>query len=194
MIWNGLHPMSFGGAFGLIGIALVATTLGQMIGRLIRLQAGINRLGRFAGETFTRAQMQPSSVSFNDGFMACAVLFCVGPLSLLGAVQEGISGEYVVLVIKAVMDGLAAFAFSRVFRWSVLLAALPVLALQGTFTLLAAWAAKSTANAALLNATNVTAGLLVVCAVLLVFEVHKVKIGDYLPAIFIAPLLARLFF
>jgi uncharacterized protein len=126
--------------------------------------------------------------------MACAVLFCVGPLSLLGPVQEGLNGNFFVLTVKAAMDGLAAFAFARVFGWGVVLSALPVLALQGTITLLIAWAAQSTPAAVLLHATNVTGGLLVVCAVLLVFEVRKVKIGDYLPALIVAPLLAWLFF
>lgn len=194
MIWSGLHPAGFGAAFGLIGIALAATTLGQLTGRLIKLQAGMNRLGRFAAQTFARAQNERGAVPFNDGFMACSVLFCVGPLSLLGPLQEGISGDFFVLCVKAVMDGLAAFAFARVFGWAVIFSALPVLAFQGTITLLYAWAAKVAPGAMLLNATNVTAGLLVVCAVLLVFDVHKVKIGNYLPAVFVAPLLARLFF
>lgn len=193
-IWTGLRPVSFGAALGLIGIALLATTLGQWIGRLLKIQTGMNRLGRFAGETFTKAQQAKGGVTFNDGFMACAVLFCVGPLSLLGPVQEGLNGNFFVLGVKAAMDGLAAFAFARVFGWGVVLSALPVLALQGTVTLLIAWAAQSTPAAVLLHATNVTGGLLVVCAVLLVFEVRKVKIGDYLPALIVAPLLAWLFF
>lgn len=194
MIWSGLHQVSLGAAFGLIGIALAATTLGQWTGRLIRLQGAMNRAGKFAAETFARAQSKKAKISFNDGFMACSALFCIGPLSLLGPLQEGLNGDFYVLIVKAVMDGLAAFAFSRVFSGSVAMAALPVLALQGTLTLLTAWAAKQAPLEVMLHATNVTGGLLVVCAVLLVFEVRKVKIGDYLPAILFAPLLAWLFF
>lgn len=194
MVWTGLRLVSFGAAFGLIGIGLLATTLGRLLGKGIKLQAGMNRLGHFAGETFAKAQKRKDTVSFNDGFMACTVLFCVGPLSLLGPVQEGLGGDPFVLMVKAAMDGLAAFAFARVFGWSVVLAGLPVLALQGTLTLLVALALKSAPQPMLLHAVNVAGGLLVICAVLLVFEVRKVQIGDYLPALFVAPLLAWLFF
>jgi uncharacterized membrane protein YqgA involved in biofilm formation len=194
MMWTGLRPMSFGGAFGLLGIAVLSTTIGQLLGRGMRLQAGMNRLGRYAGETFTRAQKPESRVSFNDGFLSCTVLFCVGPLSVLGPLQEGVNGNFLVLVIKAAMDGLAAFAFARVFGASVLAAGLPVLALQGTITLLVAWLVLRSPAAELSHAANVTGGLLVVCAVLLVFEVRKVQLGDYLPALIVAPLLAWWFF
>lgn len=193
-VWTGLRPVSFGAAVGLIGIALLATSIGHWLGKLLKLQAGMSRLGRFAAESYTRTQKGPGKIGFNDAFMACAVLFCVGPLSLLGPLQEGLNGDFFVLAVKSVMDGLAAFAFARAFGWAVLMSGLPVLALQGTITLLAAWAATKSSQLELLHATNVTAGLLVVCAVLLVFEVRKVQIGDYLPALVVAPLLAWLFF
>ncbi len=191
-VWTGLRPVSFGAAFGLIGIALLATSIGHWLGKLLKLQAGMSRLGRFAAETYSKTQKRPSPVGFNDAFMACAVLFCVGPLSLLGPLQEGLNGDCFVLAVKSVMDGLAAFAFARAFGWAVLMAGLPVLALQGTITLLVAWAVTKLPQPELLHATNVTGGLLVVCAVLLVFEVRKVQIGDYLPALIVAPLLAWL--
>ncbi len=193
-IWTGLRPVSLGAAFGLIGIALLATSVGHALGKLMKVQAGMSRLGRFAAETYARTRKQPRAVGINDAFMACAVLFCVGPLSLLGPLQEGLNGDFFVLVVKAAMDGLAAFAFARAFGWAVVLSGLPVLALQGTITLLVAWAVTRAPEPEVLHATNVTGGLLVVCAVLLVFEVRKVQIGDYLPALVIAPLLAWLFF
>jgi uncharacterized membrane protein YqgA involved in biofilm formation len=154
----------------------------------------MNRLGHFAGEAFAKAQQRRVKVGFNEGSLACAVLFCIGPLSVLGPVQEGLGGIFFVLAVKAVMDGLAAFAFARVFRWGVLLSALPVLALQGTITLLVTWAASRAPGAAMVPAANVSGGLLVVCAMLLVFEVRKVPLGDYLPALIVAPALAWLFF
>ena len=193
MIWTGLHAMILGAAFVLVLLALLATTLGNWLGRLLKVQAGMNRLGRHAGEVFARAQRNQKSISFNDGFQACAVLFCVGPLSVLGPMQEGLGSPPWVLGVKAAMDGLAAFAFARVFGASVIASAFPVLAMQGTITLLTRWAAKSAVEPAILPSIHITGGLLVVCAVLLVFEVRKVPIGDFLPAVLIAPLLAWFF-
>lgn len=194
MVWTGLRAMGFGAAIGLILLALLATTLGNWLGRALKVQTGMNRLGRYAGDVFARAQKKNAALTFNDGFMACAVLFCVGPLSLLGPVQEGLGGQPWVLGVKAAMDGLAAFAFARVFGASVIASALPVLALQGTITLVTLWATKGSLETAIIPSINVTGGLLVVCAVLLVFEVRKVPIGDFLPALLVAPLLAWLFF
>lgn len=192
-VWAGVRPAGLGAAFGLLGIALLATTIGRPLGRLLRVQAGMNRLGRWAGEQFTRTQ-EGTRVPFHDGFVACAILFCVSPLSLLGPMEEGLNGDVFVLVVKSVMDGLAAFAFARAFAAGVLLAGLPVLAFQGSVTLLTAWTAQSWLSERMLQSMQVTGGLLVVCATLIVFEVRKVEIGDFLPALVVAPALAWLFF
>jgi len=193
MIWTGLEPAGLGRAFGLIGTALLATMIGRPLGRLLHVQAGMNRLGRWAGTRFMQAR-EGRKIPFHDGFMACAILFCVGPLSVLGPLQEGLSGNFPVLAVKAAMDGLAAFAFTRGFRSAVILAGIPLLALQGTLTLLALWLARSHLDPYMVHSLNVTGGLLVVCATLLVFEVQKFEMGDYLPALLVAPLLAALFF
>lgn len=192
-VWTGVRPSGVGAAFGLMGIALLATTIGRPLGRLLRVQAGMNRLGRWAGQMFTRAQ-EGGRVPFHDGFTACAILFCVGPLSVLGPVQEGLNGDFFVLLVKGAMDGLAAFAFARAFRMAVVLAGLPVLAFQGTVTLLTMWLLQWLPDERMVQSINVTAGLLVVCATLIVFEIRKVEIGDFLPSLLVAPALAWLFF
>lgn len=192
-IWTGFRPSGVGAALGLVGIALLATTLGRPLGRLLRVQAGMNRLGRWAGEQFGRSQ-RGEKVPFHDGFIACAILFCVGPLSVLGPLQEGLDGNFVVLAVKAVMDGLAAFAFARAFSAGVILAGLPLVALQGSILLVVAWAAQAFLTERMGQSLHVTGGLLVVCSALLVFDVKKVELGDFLPALLVAPALAWLFF
>ena len=190
MIWEGLREVGFGAKFGLIGIAFLSTSLGRPIGRLLHIQAGMNRLGRYAGGLFTAVQDNNAKRSFNDGFFACAILFCVSPLAVLGPIQDGMTGNFLTLVVKALMDGLAAFAFARTFGVSVLFAALPVLAIQGTVTLLSIWMAQQFPHPAMLPAINVIGGMLVVCTTLIVFEAKKIELGDFLPALVVAPLLA----
>ncbi len=190
MVWEGLREVGLGARFGLIGIALLSTSLGRPIGKLMHVQAGMNRLGRYAGGLFTRVQQDESQRTFNDGFLACAILFCVSPLSVLGPVQDGMTGNFLTLAVKALMDGFAAFAFARTFGISVMFAALPVLAIQGTITLLSIWLLQQFPHPAMLPAINVVGGMLVICTTLIVFEVKKVELGDFLPALVVAALLA----
>ncbi len=190
MVWEGLREVGFGAKFGLFGIALLSTSLGRPIGKLLHIQAGMNRLGQYAGGLFAKVQQDSSQRTFNDGFLACAILFCVSPLSVLGPMQDGMTGNFLTLAVKSLMDGLAAFAFARTFGVSVMFAALPVLAIQGTITLLSIWLVQQFHDPAILPAINVAGGLLVVCTTLIVFEAKKVALGDFLPALAVAGLLA----
>jgi len=115
-------------------IAVLALMLGKVTGRLLRLQKMSNHLGRDARDRISAAKPADPR-RLGEGFNICAALFCAAPLAILGSVQDGLSGYYYPLAIKAVMDGLATLGFVLLFGWGVMLAALPVLALQGTITL-----------------------------------------------------------
>ena len=130
-----------------------------------------------------------SNQRFGDGFVTCSLLFCVGPMAILGAVQDGLAGNYRILLIKSVMDGLATMAFVPSFGWGVMLAALPVVAYQGTITLLAQNLRPVLDQQDLLNSINVVGGLLVFCIALIILELKKIELADYLPTLFYAPLL-----
>jgi hypothetical protein len=170
-------------------IAVVALMLGKVTGQLLRLQKMSNHLGRQARERFAATKAaDPSQLS--QGFKTCAVLFCAAPLAILGSVQDGLSGYYYPLAVKAVMDGLATMGFVLLFRWGVLFAALPVLVFQGTITLLCAQFLKpflETHN--LVDSVNATGGLLVFSVALVILELKKIELADYLPSLIFAALL-----
>lgn len=190
MVWDGLKEVRFLQMLALIGIAFLSTSLGRPLGRLLHIQAGMNRLGRYAGGLFTKARQGVEGKHFNEGFIACTILFCANPLAILGPMQDGMTGNFMTLLVKAMMDGLAAFAFARTFGASAIFSALPVLAIQGTITLLSVWLAQNLPDTMMLHAINVTGGLLVVCTVLIVFEAKKVELGNFLPGLVVAALLA----
>lgn len=175
--------------FWQLGIVIVAMMLGKLTGRLLHLQKLSNRLGRFARERIAAVRPgQPGNIS--DGVNVCAALFCAAPLGILGAVTDALGGGPQPLIIKAVMDGLAALGFVVMFGRGVALAALPVLAFQGTISLLVGQLVRPLLEAhQLVGAVNATAGLLVFCVALLIFEVKRVAIADYLPSLAWAPLL-----
>ena len=173
-------------------IVVVALMLGKMIGRLLRLQKMSNRLGRGARERIT-AVKPAGARQLNEGFKTCAVLFCAAPLAILGAVQDGLSGYFYPLAVKAVMDGLATMGFVGLFRGGVMLAALPVLAFQGTITLLCAqWLKPLLAAHGLIDSINAVGGLLVFSVALVILGLKKIELADYLPGLIFAPLITWL--
>ena len=91
-------------------IVILALTLGRITGRLLRLQKGLNRLGQYARERFAQKGSE-SAQRWSEGFVTCTILFCVGPMAILGALQDGLSGRWQTLGAKAIMDGLATMAF-----------------------------------------------------------------------------------
>jgi uncharacterized membrane protein YqgA involved in biofilm formation len=172
-----------------IGIVLLAMTLGKLTGKLLHLQKLSNRLGKFARERIA-ALPAGGRGSPGDGVNVCAALFCAAPLGIIGAISESLGGGPWPLLVKAAMDGLAAFGFVAMFGWAVALSALPVLAFQGAISLLVMqFAQPYLAAHQLTDSVNATAGLLVFCVSLLIFEVKRVEVADYLPSLAWAPLL-----
>ena len=157
----------------------------------MQLQKTSNRLGQFAHERMERAT--PTNPNrWSDGFNVCALLFCAAPLATLGAVQDGLSGYYPPLVIKAVMDGLATMAFVSSFGWGAVPAALPVLVYQGSLALLVRSAEPFLHELALVDSIGAVGGLLIFCVALIILELKKIELTDYLPGLVFAPLLAWL--
>lgn len=172
-----------------LGIVLVAMMLGKLTGKLLRFQKLSNRLGHYARDRIMAVQKSgPKGIS--DGVNVCAALFCAAPLGILGATSEALGAGPAPLIVKSVMEGLAAMGFVAMFGWGVGLSALPVLALQGTIALLISQFAFPLLNEhGLVGAVNATAGLLIFSVSLLIFEVRRVEVADYLPSLFWAPLL-----
>lgn len=191
MVW-----MSIGGTFGRVVLqvlaALVALVLGNLLGRALGLQKRVNELGRYARERFAAAK-GGRGPDFADGFVTCTILFCVGPLAILGALQDGLQNDPRALLIKAGMDGLAAVAFVRAFGPGVMLSALPVLAYQGTLTLLARVVRPMIEHPAMIDGIGATGGLLVAATALIILDVRKVRLADWLPSLLFAPFLRGFF-
>jgi uncharacterized membrane protein YqgA involved in biofilm formation len=169
-------------------IVVLALILGRLTGRLLHLQKGLNRLGEYAKERFSKASAGAPQ-KWSEGFITCTVLFCVGPMAILGSIQDGLDGKWQTLGIKAAMDGLATMAFVGSFGWGAILSVVPVVAYQGTLTLAAKLLAPQLQNPALLDSINATGGLLVFCIALIIFEIKRIELADYLPSLAWAPFL-----
>ena len=175
-----------------IFIALIALTIGHWIGKLLRLQTLSNHLGRHASGLISAVPAgKPRPPA--DGFKACTILFCAAPLGVLGAVTDGLGEDYYLLAVKAVMDALATASFVKIFGWPAALSAFPVYAVLGAITLAGRLCTRTLLAApGLADSVMVTGGLTACVVALVIFEVRKVALANYLPGLLIAPLLTRL--
>jgi uncharacterized membrane protein YqgA involved in biofilm formation len=173
-----------------LGIILVSLMVGRLLGGLLRLQKLSNRIGQQARETLTvySKEKGPASV----GFKMCGALYCAAPLAIIGAVCDGVSGYFYPLAVKAIMDGLATMGFAMTFRWGPLMAALPVLAFQGSVALLAKLVAQHLGPGEAVDMMSAVAGFLVFTVALVILQIKRIGLADYLPSLAVAPLLARL--
>jgi uncharacterized protein len=171
-------------------IVMLAMSLGKFAGRLLRLQDASNSIGQYATRSMAANE---KGKRFGDGFLLATALFCFGPLGILASVQEGLNGFSPLFVVKAGMDGLATMAFCATFGWGVLVAAIPVLAFQGLLIRCMELLEPALHNQPwpLLDSINATDGLLIFCVALIVLEIRKVRVAEYLPSLILAPLLMR---
>lgn len=187
LTWEGLG----GGAanvFKQLFIVILALILGRLLGRLLQLQKHLNKLGKVAQDKM--AAFRPDHPHrVGEAFLTCTILFCIGPMAILGAFQDGLDGHWHTLGIKSVLDGLATMAFVSTLGWGALLSVIPVMACQGTIALGARFLAPVLHDHALMDSVHVTGGLLVFCIALIIFEVRRIEWADYLPSLAIAPLI-----
>ena len=194
LAWMGLSGTA-GQVLRQFGIALLAVMLGRLLGRLLHLQKVSNAAGQYARKLIETTK--PSSPGrFSNGLAACTILFCASPLGILGAIHGALpaepgGGTYLYPIgIKAVMDGLAMMGFVRMFGLGAVLSALPVFVFLSVLSLGTMVYLEPLLRAhGLTDSVNTTGGLLLTVVSLVMFEVKRVELADYLPALAVAPLL-----
>lgn len=194
MVFVGLRATLFslgGGTWTVakqLTILILAMMLGRLIGHYLRLQKGLNRLGRYAKDQLAQAGSTPSSRP-SEGFTTAALLFCLAPIAILGAVQDGVNGQWYTLGLKAVLDGLATMALVTSFGWGTIVSFVPVVAYQGTLTLAVRLLAPWLNQHGLVDPIQAVSGMLVFSVALIILDLKKVQVGDYLPSLAAAPVL-----
>lgn len=169
-------------------IVLASVVVGGMLGTAMRIEERLEAFGdrlktRFSGEDSSR---------FTEGFVAASLLFCVGAMSVLGPITDGLGGGNEILVLKSTLDFFASVAFASVFGWGVAASALTILLFQGSLTLLGYALGNFMSEVQVLMLTA-TGGLLVLGISLRLLNLKQIPVGNLLPALIIAPLLAAAF-
>ena len=135
----------------------------------------------------------PPDRSFVDGFLIASLTFGVGAMMIVGSLQDGISGDSELLIVKAALDGLVSVPFAAVYGWGVGFSVLSIAVLQGAFTLLGATLGESLLDDRMVAEIEATGGVMILGIGLRLLDLKKVKVGSFLPALAIAPVLVALF-
>ena len=160
-------------------ISIVCVVIGGLIGEAIGLEAGINKLGDKLQDKFAKGDGQ-SSIS--KGFVTASLVFCVGAMTIVGALQSGIEGDHSTQFTKAILDGIGAIVFASSMGAGVLLSAGTVLVLQGGITLMAQWIAPLLTDVIISQMTNI-GSILIIGLSLNMLGLTKLKVMNYVPAI-----------
>jgi uncharacterized membrane protein YqgA involved in biofilm formation len=179
-------------------IVLGSVLLGGILGEWWRIEEKLNALGGYFEHQFSKRatnHKEPTQEDNNQrdrfmrGFLTASLLFCVGPMTILGSIQDGLTGDYRLLATKAVLDGFASLAFASSLGIGVLFSITTVLVVQGGLSLLAAQAAVIITDP-MMNEMTATGGLLLIgLAVSSLLEIKTIRVGNFLPALVLAPLI-----
>src|SRR5205823_751482 len=188
----GLFVMVMGVKFAIDTASLLYALGSILLGGIAGTLAGVDRGLVAFGDMLQRRFARPGSTStVSEGFVTAAIVFCVGPLTFLGSIQNGLTGDASLLVIKSVLDGFTAVALAAALGWGVLLTIVVILVYQGGLALGAASLAHALSDAQL-REMNAVGGLLILGVGLKLLEIRDVKVADFLPAILVAPLLVAI--
>lgn len=165
--------------------------VGGLLGEALRIEEALAGVGAWLEARFNRGRAEDSS-TFVRGFLAASLLFCVGPMTILGSIQDGLTGDYHLLAIKSVLDGFAALALASTLGVGVLFSVLVILGYQGGLTLFAAQAQAFLTDSMTAEMTAVGGVILLGLAVSTMLELRKIRTGNLLPALFVTPALLAL--
>ena len=160
-------------------ILICSLSFGTIIGELVRIEDRVNNLGSWLEERFAK----PGS-SISKGFVTTSLLYCVGSMAIVGALESGLTGNHDTLFAKSVLDGLGSIIFAASMGIGVLFSAASVFLYQGFITVSASFI-KQFLTAEVITQMSAVGGLLIVAMGFNMLEVVKIKVGNCLPAIFI---------
>jgi len=167
---------------------LAALLAGAAIGELLRLSDRLDDLGDWFQRRLARGE-EPSRVS--EAFVTASIVFCVGPLTILGSVQNGLTGDFQLLAVKSLLDGVASIAFAAALGAGVYLSAITVFVVQGGIALVA-FLAGSGLDEESINAASAVGGLILLGVGLRLLDIKKVRVVNLLPALVLAPIFVKI--
>src|SRR3954452_885089 len=166
-------------------IVLASLLVGGAIGELLHLTERVEGLGDWFQHRLARGD-RPSRIS--EGFVTASLVFCVGPLTVLGSIQNGLTGDIQLLAVKSVLDGFAAIAFAAALGRGVYLSVVTILVVQGGLATVA-WLFGASLDPVAIAAASAVGGVILLGVGFRLLEIRRIRVISMLPALVIAPLL-----
>lgn len=166
---------------------LIALLAGGLIGSALKLEDRFENLGKLL-----KIKFRSNQGSFVEGFLDASLLFVIGPLAILGSISDGMGTGIDQLTLKSTLDGFAAMAFASTLGWGVAASAIPVALYQGAWTLVGVFLGNIM-QPYQVDAMTIVGGLMLLGIALRLLKIKSIAIGNLLPALFFAPLIALLF-
>jgi uncharacterized protein len=174
-------------ATGEFPLVIAALLVGVLIGESLRIEQGLERLGRFLQSRVAVDEAESGGGRrFSEGFVLASLVFCVGPLTIVGSIRDGL-GDHEMLLVKAGLDGFAAIAFAAVYGWGVILAAATVAVVQGSIAV-AGGTLDGVLTDPMIDALATAGGIMLLGIALRLLDLKQVRVANMLPAIALAPL------
>jgi uncharacterized membrane protein YqgA involved in biofilm formation len=172
-------------------IVLAALLIGTLLGEWWRIEDGLHKLGEFLEQKFS-CQAEDGSNRFVRGFLTASLLFAVGPIAILGSIQDGLTGDYNLLAVKSVLDGFASIAFASTLGIGVMFSTIIILVYQGGVSLLAGQL-DAIVTPSMMNELTATGGVILIgLAISNLLEIKKIRVANMLPGLIIAPVVVWL--
>lgn len=179
-------------------IPLFSILIGGILGEALRIEDALERLGRWSEQRLGRlvAPRDADQPSLAQGFITASLVFCVGPMTILGSIQDGLMGDYTLLAVKSLMDGFAAMALAASLGAGVILSAGTIFGYQGALSLLAALFGAAlggvTRESLWVVEMTATGGVVILGIAFILLDIKRIRVANLLPAVFIAPLIVLL--
>jgi len=167
-------------------IILVSVVVGGILGEFLHIEGRLDRFGARVEARFSK-----EGGTFAKAFVTSSLLYCVGPMAIIGALQDGLRGDFSILLTKSGLDGIASVAFASTLGIGVLFSTIPVLAYQGGITI-GASVLEPYLSSVIVNEMTATGGLLIVGIALNILQLARIKVANMLPAILIAAIVSAM--
>jgi uncharacterized membrane protein YqgA involved in biofilm formation len=172
---------------------VVSIVLGGIIGEALRIDDRLQRAGERLKVFAERRMTSVAESRFVEGYVTATLTFCVGALTIVGALQDGISGDNQLLIVKAALDGIVSIVYAAVFGIGVAFSAVSILELQGLVTVLGIVVGDNLLDARMVAEMEATGGPMIIGVGLMLLDLKRIRLASLLPGLAIAPILVAIF-
>lgn len=171
-------------------LVLGSLLIGALLGEWWRLEDRLENLGGWLESKLIKNNGGKQSQSkFVKGFVTASLVFCIGPMAILGSIQDGLTGDFSLLAIKSILDAFASLAFASTLGVGVVFSLIPTCVYQGSISLMANQLQVIVTDAMMNEMTAVGGAILVGLAISSLLEIRPIRIGSFLPSLVVAPIL-----